>query len=124
MVNLLIVPLYGLTLASLSDLEDARFQRARLEAIASRPPLPRAYPVSPLLYLTAPDRQRAVDGLISAVGGAAARYEIQLENVAPLPADPARPKAIALSFSARGEQDRILAWINELEVGPPAIRGR
>jgi hypothetical protein len=122
MVNLLIVPLYGLTSGSLSDLEDARFQRARLEAIASRPPLPRADPVSPSLYLTAPDRQRAVDALISAVGGAAARYEIQLDNVAPLPADPSRPKAIALTFSARGEQDRILAWINELEVGPPAIR--
>ena len=74
------------------------------------------------LYLTAPDRQRAVDALISTVGGSAARYEIQLDGVAPLPDDPARPKAIALQFSARGEQDRILAWINELEAGPPAIR--
>jgi hypothetical protein len=122
LVNLLIVPLYGLTAGSLSGLEDARFQRARLEAIAARPPLPRSDPVPSTLYLTAPDRQRAVDTLISAIGGSAARYEIQLDNVAPLPADPARPKAIALSFSGRGEQDRMLAWINELEIGPPAIR--
>ena len=122
LVNLLIVPLYGLTAGSLSGLEDARFQRARLEAIAARPPLPRADPVPSTLYLTAPDRQRAVDALITAVGGSAARYEIQIDNVVPLPADPARPKAIALSFSARGEQDRILAWINELEIGPPPVR--
>lgn len=122
LVNLLIVPLYGLTAGSVSDLEDARFQRARLEAIAARAPLPRSDPVPSTLYLTAPDRQRAVDALISAIGGSAARYEIQLDNVAPLPADPSRPKAIALSLSARGEQDRMLAWINELEIGPPSIR--
>lgn len=122
LVNLLIVPLYGLTAGSLSELEDSRFQRARLEAIAARPPLPRSDPVPPSLYLTAPDRQRAVDAMIAAIGGSASRYEIHLDNVAPLPPDPARPKAIALSFSARGEQDKILAWINELEVGPPAIR--
>ena len=122
LVNLLIVPLYGLAAGSLSELEDSRFQRARLEAIAARPPLPRSDPVPASLYLTAPDRQRAVDAMIAAIGGSASRYEIQLDNVAPIPADPARPKAIALSFSARGEQDKILAWINELEVGPPAIR--
>ena len=122
LINLLIVPLYGLTSGSLSGLDDARFQRARLEAIAARPPLPRADPVPANLYLTAPDRQRAVDALIAAVGGAAARYEIQLDGVAPLPADPARPKAIGLTFSGRGDQERILAWINELEIGPPAIR--
>ena len=122
LVNLLIVPIYGLTSGSLSDLEDARFQRARLEAIAARPPLPRSDPVPASLYLTAPDRQRAVDALIAAIGGSASRYEIQLDNVAPQPADPARPKAIALTFNARGEQDKMLAWINELEIGPPAIR--
>ena len=122
LINLLIVPIYGLTAGSLSDLEDSRFQRARLEAIAARPPLPRSDPVPPSLYLTAPDRQRAVDALIAAVGGSASRYEIQLDSVGPQPADPARPKAIALTFTARGEQDRMLAWINELEVGPPAIR--
>ena len=122
LVNLLIVPLYGLAAGSLEGLEDARFQRARLEAIAARPPLPRSDPVPSTLYLTAPDRQRAVDALIAAIGGSAARYEVQLDNVAPLPADLSRPRAIALSFSARGEQDNVLAWLNELEIGPPAIR--
>jgi len=34
LVNLLLVPIYNLTAGSLSGLEDARFQSARLEAIA------------------------------------------------------------------------------------------
>jgi len=120
LINLVIVPLYGLTAGSLSDLEDARFQRARLEAIAARPPLPRSEPVPASLYVAAPDRQRASDALIAAIGGTAAGYEIQLDSVTPTDADPARPEAIGVRFTARGEQDKILAWINDLESGSPA----
>ena len=121
LVNLLIRPIYGLTADSLSGLNDARFHRARLEAIAKRPPLPRAEPVPPTLYLSAPDREKAQDALVAAIGGSAAAYEIRVENVSPLPADPARPKAIAVAFRATGAQDQMLAWINSLEFGPPAV---
>lgn len=120
LINLVIVPLYGLTTGSLSDLEDARFQRARLEAIAARPPLPRSEPVPASLYVAAPDRQRASDALIAAIGGTAAGYEVQLDSVTPIDADPGRPETVGVRFTARGEQDKILAWINDLERGSPA----
>ena len=120
LINLVIVPIYGLAAGSLSALEDARFQRARLEAIAARPPLPRSEPVPASLYLAAPDRQRASDALIAAIGGTAAGYEVQLDAVAPTEVDPGRPETIGVRFTARGEQDKILAWINDLERGSPA----
>jgi hypothetical protein len=122
LINLVVLPVYTLTASSLSGLEDARFQRARLEAIAARPPLPRSEPVPASFYLTAPDRERAADALIAAIGSAAARYEVQVDSIAPVAgADPARPGAIAVTVAARGEHDRLLALINELERGTPAV---
>jgi hypothetical protein len=121
LVNLVALPVYALTASSLSGLEDARFQRARLEAIAARPPLPRAEPVPASFYLTAPDRERAADVLIAAIGAAASRYEVQVDSIAPAAADPARPGAVTVTIAARGEHDRMLAWINDLERGTPAV---
>jgi hypothetical protein len=121
LINLVALPVYALTASSLSGLEDARFQRARLEAIAARPPLPRSEPVPASLYLTAPDRERAADALIAAIGAAASRYEVQVESIAPAAADPARPGAVTVTIAARGEHDRMLAWINDLERGTPAV---
>jgi type II secretion system (T2SS) protein M len=120
-VNLALVPLYNLTAGSLSALEDARFERARLEAIAARPPLPRSTPVEASLYLAAGDRQQATDGLVAAIGAAASRYEVQLDSVAPVEAGANQPGAIALTLAMRGEHDKILALINELERGGPAV---
>jgi hypothetical protein len=120
-IDLVIAPLYALTANSLSGLEDARFRRARLEAIEARPPVPSAEPVPASLYLAAPDRQHAADALLAAIGASAARYEVQLDSVAPLPADSSRGAAIAVTVAARGEHDKLLAWINELERGAPAI---
>ena len=121
LVNLIALPVYALTDSRLSGLEDARFQRARLEAIAARPPLPRSEPVPASLYLTASDRDRAADALIAAIGALAGRYEVQLDSIAPAAADPARPGAIAVTLAAHGEHDKMLAWINELERGAPAV---
>jgi hypothetical protein len=121
LVNLVLVPIYNLTAGSLSGLEDARFQNARLEAIAARPLLPRSEPVPSSLYLVAPDRQRAMDALIAAIGTAASRYEIQLDSVTPSDGEAGRSGTIMVSITARGEHDKMLAWINELERGAPAI---
>jgi hypothetical protein len=121
LVNLVLLPLYGVTARSLSGLEDARFERDRLEAIAARPPVPRSEPVPDSLYLTAPNRQQANDALLAALGRSASGYEVQLDTVAPMPEDQARGKAIAVSLQARGEQDKILSWLNDLETGSPAV---
>ncbi len=120
-IQLLIVPIYALTADSLSGLEDARFRRARLESIAARPPLPAAAPVPASLYLAAPDRQRATDQLLAAIGGAAARYQVQIDSVAALPEESSRGAAIAVTIAARGEHDKVLAWVNELEAGSPSV---
>jgi type II secretory pathway component PulM len=119
--DLVLAPVYALAANSLSGLEDARFRRARLEAIAARPPLPASEPVPASLYLVAPDRQRATDALLAAISSSAARYEVQLDSVAPLGADASRGEAIAVTLAARGEHDKILAWVNELERGAPAV---
>lgn len=121
LVNLVLAPIYSVTAGSLSGLEDARFQKARLEAIAARPPLPRSDPVPQSLYLAAPDRQQATDALIAAIGASAARYGIQLDSVTPATPEPARPATVTATVAARGEQDKMLAWINDLERGAPAI---
>lgn len=120
-IQLVIAPLYALTANSLSELEDARYRRARLESIAARPPLPTAAPVPASLYLTAPDRQRATDLLLAAIGGAAGRYQLQVDSIAAVPAESSRGAAIAVTVVARGEHDALLAWINDLETGTPNI---
>lgn len=121
LINLVLAPIYSVTAGSLSGLEDARFQKARLEAIAARPPLPRSDPVPEALYMPAPDRQRASDALIAAIGASASRYEIQLDSVTPVAPEPGRLATVGAAVAARGEQDKILAWINDLELGTPAI---
>jgi hypothetical protein len=120
-LQLIVAPLYALTANSLSGLEDARFRRARLESIAARPPLPTAAPVPASLYLAAPDRQRATDLLLAAIGGSASRYQVQIDSIAPLAAESSRGAAIAVTIAARGEHDKVLAWINELERGIPNV---
>jgi hypothetical protein len=120
-IQLVIAPLYALTANSLSGLEDARFRRARLESIAARPPLPTSAPVPASLYLTAPDRQRATDLLLATIGGSAGRYQIQIDSIAPLAPESSRGAAIAVTVAARGEHDKVLAWINELERGTPNV---
>ena len=120
-IQLIVAPLYAVTANSLSDLEDARFRRARLESIAARPPLPAAPPVPASLYLTAPDRQRATDLLLATIGGSAGRHQVQIDSIAALPAGSSRGAAIAVTVSARGEHDKVLAWVNELERGSPSV---
>lgn len=120
-IQLIVAPLYTLTANSLSGLEDARFRRARLESIAARPPLPNSSPVPASLYLTAPDRQRATDLMLATIGGSAGRYQIQIDSIAPLAAESSRGAAIAVTVAARGEHDKVLAWINELERGTPNV---
>jgi hypothetical protein len=120
-LQLIVAPLYALTANSLSGLEDARFRRARLESIAARPPLPASAPVPASLYLEAPDRQRATDLLLAAIGGSASRYQVQIDSIAPLAAESSRGAAIAVTVAARGEHDKVLAWINELERGIPNV---
>jgi len=121
LLNLVILPILGFTANRLSALEDARFRLARLEAIIARPPPERSAPVPASLYMNARSRQSATDTLISTIAASAARYEVHVDSIAPLEADPGRPKAIALSLAVRGEQDKMLAWINELERGQPAV---
>jgi|GEM_PF-6002894 len=120
-IQVIVAPLYTFTANSLSGLEDARFRRARLEAIAARPPLPVAAPIPASLYLTAPDRQRATDLLLATIGGSAGRYQIQIESIAALPEGSSRGAAIAVTVAARGDHDNVLAWINELESGAPSV---
>ena len=121
LVNLVLAPIYSITAGSLSGLEDARFQKARLESIAARPPLPRSDPVPQEFYLGAPDRQSASDALIAAIGASAARYEIQIDSVTPESPEPGRAATVSATVVARGEQDKMLAWINDLERGTPAV---
>jgi hypothetical protein len=121
LINLVIMPVYGVTARSLSALQDAKFQRARLEAVVARPPLPRSEPVPHSLYLVAPDRQRAIDMVIAAIGRTAQGYQVELDSVAPVEADPAHPEAIGITLSMRGEHDNVLALINDLEQGQPAV---
>jgi hypothetical protein len=120
-IQLVIAPIYSLTANSLSDLQDARFRRARLESIAARPPLPASAPVPASLYVTAPDRQRATDLILAAISGSAGRYQVQIDSIAPLPEQSSRGAAIAVTVAARGEHDKVLAWINELERGTPNV---
>jgi hypothetical protein len=121
LVNLVLSPLVGLTGDSLTELDDARFRLARLEAIIARPAPPRSEPVPDSLYAAAPARQAATDRLISMINTTASGYGVQVDSIAPMDANPSRPKMIALSLVMRGEQDAMLAFINDLERGQPVV---
>jgi hypothetical protein len=121
LVNLVVAPVYGVTGRSLAALADVRFRLARLEAIKARPIPARSVPVPVSLYVAAPDRESATDRLIAAINDAAGRYGVEVDSATPLEPDPSRPKAVGVSLQARGGQDQMLAWINELERGEPAV---
>jgi len=121
-LNLVIIPLLTLAGARLDRLEDARFRRARLEALDARPAQPRGDPVPPNAYFRANDASAAGAMLAAVVNGAAARTEVTIERAAPLPAQPARPLTLVVDLAASGPELTLVAFVSEIERGNPVIR--
>lgn len=121
-LNLIVVPLITLAGDKLDRLEDARFRRAKLEALNARPLPPRGDPVPPNVYFRANDAAAAGAMLLAVVNGAAARTQVTIERTALLPATPPRPLMLTADIAVTGPEVALVTFIGEIERGDPLIR--
>jgi len=124
LLNLIVVPLFSAVSANAGALEDSRFRRERLEALQARPAPPPSQPVAPDLYFSSPDRDAAAAMVTAAINAAAARSQIAVENLAIQPEEAGAKQTLSLSLAARGNEEALVSFINEIERGQPLLRFR
>lgn len=122
LLNLVVLPIAALISTGFSDLADARFRLARLEAIKERALPPEAPPVPMGLALIAPDEPQAVEQLRTQLTVLAARYQLRLEASPAPPSETPIAGRIALAIAVSGAQEPLLNFVNSLEQGEPLIR--
>lgn len=121
-INLVIVPVVGRLFDTLDELENSRMALARLQAIRQRPIPPKGKAVPSELYLIAGDHQAAGDLLAARLATVADQQAVEISGLSLMGPMGAEDRAIRLSASVTGDQEKLLAFINAIEQGPPAVR--
>lgn len=121
-VNIVIRPAIGLVADQLVSLADARFQRARLEAIQDRPLPATGDPVPTNLYIRAASAQAGQSALLSIVNERAGASGIALEQANIVPVDTATPQRVAVDLSVSGPELALASFINDIEAHRPMLR--
>ena len=119
--SLVIAPIISQTDASLTKLQDARFQLSRLENLQVRPEPEKAEPLAAGILLEAKSREDAAALAQSYVNGLAAQNELQLASLNLRP-EIKGSKIIAFDFALLGDEVAITDFINRLESGSPLMR--
>ena len=119
--SLVVGPVISQTDASLTKLQDARFQLARLENLQARPEPERAEALPAGILLEAKSREDAAALAQSHVNGLAAQNGLQLANLNVRP-EIKGSKIIAFDFAVLGDEVAITDFINRLESGSPLMR--
>lgn len=119
---LLLSPVTSQMGASLTKLEDARFQRMRLEQIQARPEIKQTEPVDAGYLAQAASTEEAQTNLQNQIAAIATQNSVDLMITA-------RPltkgsQLIAFDISASASETSITRFINNIERGNPAMRLR
>ncbi len=121
-LQLIILPLWNAVHTERQALADARFRLARMEAIVSGPPPPRAPPELLAQLIIAPDRQAASAALARRLT-AGARQRGLIVRTAPVTiSGTAAGRAVLVNIEASGPADLLIAWVAEAESSNPIIR--
>ena len=107
---------------ALGRLEDSRFALARVEAVRARPLPPRAPPLPPGQFLQADSHNTATAAAAGRIRTAAGGSGVTLEGMTAVPADPANPRLVRISFAARAAEPALLNFIQTVERNDPPLR--
>ncbi|WP_229954387.1 hypothetical protein [Parasphingorhabdus litoris] len=121
--RLIVSPLAAQMESSLTELDDARFQRLRLENLQARPQPEEAEALPADIVFSAESREEAVSGLSSHISGLAAQNDLQVANITSRPGAET-DKLLAFDFALIGEEVSVTRFINQAERGSPMIRFR
>jgi len=119
--SLVVGPVISQTDASLTKLQDARFQLTRLENLQARPEPEKAEALPAGILLEAKSREDAAALAQSYVNGLAAQNELQLASLNLRP-EIKGSKIIAFDFAILGDEVAITDFINRLESDSPLMR--
>jgi hypothetical protein len=120
LVAYLAIPAFGFVSARLDDLEQSRFELARLEARAARAPLPKADRIPTGIMIVAANKDAAGAQLQAHVSSLAAKSLVELSAVQALAVD--GDAAVAVRFTAIGDEASLRAFVWALETGKPFAR--
>lgn len=109
--------------SSLTELDDARFQRVRLENLQARPKPEEAEALPADIVFSANSREEAALGLSGYISGLAAQNGLQVANITPRPGAET-DKLLAFDLALIGEELSVVRFINQAERGSPMIRFR
>lgn len=121
--RLILSPVAAQMEGSLTELEDARFQRVRLENLQNRPKPDKAEALPAGIVFSAKSREEAAAGLNGYIGGLAAKHGLQIANITPRPGAET-DKLLAFDLALIGEEVSVTRFINQAERGSPMIRFR
>lgn len=119
--SLVLAPVISQTDASLTKLQDTRFQLARLENLQARPEPAKAEPLPAGILLEAIARDEAAAMAEAYINGLAAQNQLQMASLNLRP-EIKGGKIIALDFAILGDEVAITDFINRLESGSPLMR--
>lgn len=119
--SLILAPVLSQTEASLTKLEDTRFQLTRLENLQNRPVPEKADPLPAGLLLEAGSRDEAASLAQSYVNGLAVQHGLQLASLNVRP-EIKGIQIIAFDFAIVGDELAITGFIHRLESGSPLMR--
>ncbi len=108
---------------SLTELDDARFQRVRLENLQARPKPEKAVALPEDMVFGAENREEAATGLGSYISGLASQNGLQVANITARPGGDT-DKLLAFDLALIGEEISVARFINQAERGSPMIRFR
>lgn len=121
--TLVVSPVAAQMDSSLTELEDARFQRVRLENLKTRPTPDKAEPLPAGIVFNANSREEAATGLSGYISSLAAQNGLQVANITVRPGGDTG-KLLAFDLSFIGEEVSVARFINQAEKGSPMIRFR
>ena len=109
--------------SSLTELDDARFQRVRLEKLQARPAPEKAEALSADIVFGSKSREEATSGLGAYISGLAAQNGLQVANITARPGEET-DKLLAFDLALIGEEVSVARFINQAERSAPMIRFR
>lgn len=115
-----VMPIVSWMRNAVEDLQNARFQQARLEAMLDRDPPPRADHVPPNMVIVAPHDTAAQQALQQHLGKLSATHAVTMVASEPVAA-PADEPSVRVRFTVTGEESALRGFLSDVEGGRPVV---